>query len=66
MIPLVLLFIGIWIGYLIGNSLEYINEEIVAIVMGIIFMAISMLFLKRIDVSINKNNKYQFYMSRIL
>ena len=64
--PLVLLFVGIWIGYVVGNSLENINEELTAIVMGIIFMAISMLFLKKIDNVIKKNGKYQLYMSRVL
>jgi sigma-E factor negative regulatory protein RseC len=64
--PLALLFVGIWLGYLVGNSFENTNEEIITILMGITFMIISMFFLKRIDVKIKKNSKYQFYMSRIL
>jgi len=64
--PLVFLSIGVWLGSLVGNSLENINAELIAIAMGIVFMVISMLFLKRIDISIKKNSKYQLYMSRIL
>jgi len=64
--PLVFLSIGVWLGSLVGNSLENINGELIGIAMGIVFMAISLLFLKRIDISIKKNSKYQLYMSRIL
>lgn len=66
MIPFFMLILGIMMSTVLLKSLGINNSELYSFLIGIVFLGISFLILKRIDNSIKKKNDKAIKMVRIL
>ncbi len=66
MIPFFMLILGIMMSTVLLKSLGINNSELYSFLIGILFLGISFLILKRIDNSIKKKNDKAIKMVRIL
>lgn len=66
MLPLTFLIVGISVGNFIFKSNGYSNHEVLGFLIGLIFLALSLLFIKLIDKKISKKKNSTLSITRIL
>lgn len=66
MIPFVMLILGITLGMSLFQSMNISNYETCGFIIGLIFLIISFIIVRRIDKSIEKKNENTMEMVRII
>lgn len=66
MVPFCMLIFGIFLGMYIFNNMNLNNYEGLSILVGLLFLGLSYLILKKIDKKVEKKEKINFEMVRIL
>ena len=66
MIPFVMLILGITLGMSLFQSMNISNYETYGFIIGLIFLIISFIIVRRIDKSIEKKNENTMEMVRII
>ncbi|SHK13779.1 positive regulator of sigma(E), RseC/MucC [Geosporobacter subterraneus DSM 17957] len=66
-LPLIMLFIGIFSGNALVNNMGLkINNDMAGAILGFIFMALSYIFISKLDKKYNKQRKIKFEIKKIL
>lgn len=66
-LPLIMLFIGVFSGNaLVNNTGLRINNDVAGAIVGFILMALSYIYISKLDKKYNKQRKIEFEIKRIL
>ena len=66
MIPFVMLILGIILSMSLFKSMDIVNYETYSFFVGLLFLGISFIIIKKIDTSIKKKNESAMEMVRVL